>query len=536
METKTCALLLVSLALFAVSQARPLDEVRVSQSGPTLSDVEKSAKALGLGPNWRYEGNPAGFLATSQKSKEYSSRRELDVKTYDSIAQQQLALAWHCLLISQYWSYGTACFDKFQTSLDLMRGAQADLTKSDKQSALPDILKAKAEQDACKDNIDDSARDRKQAITYLELSDDYVDKTLAVLPTPSVNTVEPAADLPLPVASGSSGNPIDECWRGGDWKSDRQKLADCALGYGVGALGGKGGAVYTVTSTDDDPINPAPGTLRWGVVQETPLWIIFDHDMTFDLKAELIVTSFKTIDGRGANILFKDSACITLQEVTNVIVHNIKFHNCVPSRSQRIISSTSHTGNRGSSDGDSVSIWKGSDIWVDHCEFITSADGLVDVIAGSTGVTISNNFFDKHDKVMLLGAHDGETDDDNMKVTVMLNKFGPDCTQRLPRARRGRVHVVNNYYPDGWGIYAVGGSSGVRIRSEGNFFAAPNTQAKEVTKLIEGDWSIISINDHLANGATFHETGSGFSPEYSYSALAALDLPQATAAAGAIAY
>eukprot|EP00897_Mesotaenium_endlicherianum_P002529 jgi/Mesen1/2303/ME000155S01391 len=552
MEAKRCYLTaLLVLATFAcVSQARPLQATpgeAVVYSGPSLADVESSARAIGLGPNWKYEGNPAAFLAAAAASQDVevaSTRRELEVKSYESEAQTQLALAWHCLLISQYWAYGTPCFADFNVSLYQMRDAQAELTISHKQTAVELIAKAKTGQDACRDKIDDNARDKQQALTYLTLADDYVGSTLQFLPKPAENVgaadpaplVDPTPAVPA-VPAGTSGNPIDDCWMAGDWRADRQQLADCAEGYGAGALGGKGGEIYTVTSTEDDPVNPAPGTLRWGVVQDRPLWIIFAHDMTFSLKAELIVTSFKTIDGRGANVLFENGACMTLQEVTNVIVHNIKFHNCIPSPSQLIISSLSHTGHRGSSDGDSVSIWRGSDIWVDHCDFVTSADGLVDIVAGSTAVTISNNFFSKHDKVMLLGAHDGELDDNNLKVTVVLNKFGPECTQRMPRGRRGHVHVLNNYYPVGWGIYAIGGSSDVTIRSEGNFFVAPEDPTKKsLTKLIEGSWSVVSVDDHLENGAVFPTTGTGFSPDYAYTPVGVLDVPTVTARAGAIAY
>ncbi|GJM84710.1 hypothetical protein PR202_ga00406 [Eleusine coracana subsp. coracana] len=56
-----------------------------------------------------------------------------------------------------------------------------------------------------------------------------------------------------------TGNPIDDCWRcaGTDWRQDRQRLADCGIGFGRNALGGKGGPLYVVTdSSDRDPVNP----------------------------------------------------------------------------------------------------------------------------------------------------------------------------------------------------------------------------------------------------------------------------------------
>ena len=55
-------------------------------------------------------------------------------------------------------------------------------------------------------------------------------------------------------------------------------------------------------SGNDDPLNPKPGKLIHDVVRDEPLWIIFQRDMTIHLKSELIMNSFKTIDGRGASV------------------------------------------------------------------------------------------------------------------------------------------------------------------------------------------------------------------------------------------
>lgn len=67
----------------------------------------------------------------------------------------------------------------------------------------------------------------------------------------------------------SVGNPIDDCWmRLQSWGGgNRKRLAGCAQGYGAGALGGANGEMYLVTSNADDPLNPQPGTLRYGVTR-----------------------------------------------------------------------------------------------------------------------------------------------------------------------------------------------------------------------------------------------------------------------------
>lgn len=200
------------------------------------------------------------------------------------------------------------------------------------------------------------------------------------------------------------GNPIDSCWESEDnWASDRGKLADCSLGFGKGALGGKHGTIYKVTNGgDDDPVTPVPGTLRHAVIQDEPLWITFDSDMTIQLNEELIVNSYKTIDGRRAKVHIAGGACITIQNVRNIIIHGIFIHDCKPAGPAMVRSSPEHVGHRGVTDGDGISIFNSRDIWVDHCYLARCTDGLIDAIQGSTGLTYTNNYFEDHDKVMYI--------------------------------------------------------------------------------------------------------------------------------------
>lgn len=198
-----------------------------------------------------------------------------------------------------------------------------------------------------------------------------------------------------------TGNPIDDCWRcDRNWARNRKRLAECALGFGRGAVGGKYGRFYVVTnSADDDPVSPKPGTLRHAAIQEEPLWIIFRGDMRIQLKEELLVSSHKTIDGRGADVHIADGPCLTLQFVTNVIIHGLRIYNCRAAGNAMVRDSPYHYGWRTRSDGDAVSIFGGSHIWVDHLYLANCQDGLVDAIMGSTAITISNCYFTNHDKV-----------------------------------------------------------------------------------------------------------------------------------------
>lgn len=209
----------------------------------------------------------------------------------------------------------------------------------------------------------------------------------------------------LPTYSQRVFNPIDSCWRTkSNWATNRKALADCAVGFGQAAMGGKYGAIYVVTTPYDDPVNPRPGTLRYGVIQTKPLWIIFAKDMVIRLKNELLVNSFKTIDGRGAKVEITDGPCLTIQGVSHVIVHGISIHDCKPGKSGNVRSTPTHIGHRQGCDGDAISVFASSNVWIDHCYLARSSDGLIDVIHASTAITISNNYFSQHDKVRIISV------------------------------------------------------------------------------------------------------------------------------------
>ncbi|XP_027358994.1 pectate lyase-like [Abrus precatorius] len=317
-------------------------------------------------------------------------------------------------------------------------------------------------------------------------------------------------------------NPIDTCWRcDKDWASNRFKLAECGKGFGRRATGGLGGPIYVVTDeSDDDMENPRPGTLRYGVVLKGPVWIIFQRSMVITLKQELMVSSDKTIDGRGANVQIRDGAGITLQFVSNVIIHGIRIKNILSKEGGMIKDSYNHIGLRTRSDGDAISIFTASNLWIDHVSLSNCADGLIDVIQGSTAITISNCHMTKHNDVMLFGANDQHSEDKIMQITVAFNHFGQGLIQRMPRCRFGFVHVLNNDYTH-WMMYAIGGSSGPTILSQGNRFIAPNNDAaKEITHRdyaspeVWKNWQWQSEMDLFMNGAKFTTSGAPIKISY----------------------
>ncbi|KAL8160957.1 hypothetical protein V2J09_012446 [Rumex salicifolius] len=339
---------------------------------------------------------------------------------------------------------------------------------------------------------------------------------------------------PDPVSEGSNGtrrslrkkehgectaeNPIDACWRcREDWADNRKLLAECALGFGRNTTGGKDGEYYLVTDhTDDDVVTPKPGTLRFAVIQPRPLWIIFSRDMNLKLKAELMVTSDKTIDGRGYRIEISHGPGITIQFAHNIIIHNIKIHDIRPGNGGLLRDTSDHIGIRGADDGDGVCMFAATNIWLDHLSIYRCKDGIIDAVKVSTAITISNCHFTQHDDVMLFGASDFTPQDEAMQITVAFNNFGKKLVQRMPRCRYGFFHVVNNDYTY-WEMYAIGGTSHPTIISQGNRYTAPNNfQIKQVTQRNNWvgseykSWTWRSEGDLMLNGAFFVESGNPY--------------------------
>ncbi|XP_077247190.1 putative pectate lyase 4 [Tasmannia lanceolata] len=314
----------------------------------------------------------------------------------------------------------------------------------------------------------------------------------------------------------SSGmNVIDRCWRRSpNWARNRQQLATCSVGFAGKMTNNMGRGVrhYTVTDPSDDPIKPRQGTLRYGATLiRGKVWITFRRDMQIKLKKPLLVSSFTAIDGRGANVHIARGACLMLYRVRDVIIHGLRIHHCQKPIPGPVIGPGSKMMELGTSGGDAIALVKATKVWIDHNTLYRCQDGLLDVTRGSTDVTISNNWFRDHDKVMLLGHDDGYVRDKRMRVTVIFNHFGPNCIQRMPRVRHGYAHIANNFY-QGWGDYAIGGSMNPSIKSQANLFIAPKSGSKSVTWRFGGEgsgrsWNWRSVNDIFINGAQFEQTG-----------------------------
>ncbi|WOL08318.1 hypothetical protein Cni_G17071 [Canna indica] len=58
--------------------------------------------------------------------------------------------------------------------------------------------------------------------------------------------------------------------------------------------------------------------------------------MVIKLQQELMINSYNTIDGRGANVHIAYGAGLTIQFMQHVIIHNLHIHDIQPSSDDNI--------------------------------------------------------------------------------------------------------------------------------------------------------------------------------------------------------
>jgi len=142
-----------------------------------------------------------------------------------------------------------------------------------------------------------------------------------------------------------------------------------AEGFGVQAVGGRGGKVLFVTNLDDS----GPGSLRAAVEADGPRTVIFRISGTIALKSPLVIKKpYITIAGQtapGEGICLKDHALAI--DAEQVIVRYLR---CRP-------------GDNTKAESDALSVSSGRDIIVDHCSASWSVD---ETLSASTGGKLGN--------------------------------------------------------------------------------------------------------------------------------------------------
>jgi pectate lyase len=226
----------------------------------------------------------------------------------------------------------------------------------------------------------------------------------------------------------------------------------------------------------------------------------FNAAATPQLHPRLITTGVSKMDIKykngGLTIFSANGATIrhctfNIKSTHNIIVRNLKFD-------EMWEWDEATKGQYDKNDWDFIDLANGGtvyNVWIDHCTFTKSYDGIVDMKAGSTNVTLSwckytgddgatntnsfvwqqinaleanrsaytfynflrNNGFSTtnivqiiqgHDKTHLMGSNDQDPNNVNLSATFH-HLWMHNCWDRaVPRLRAGNVHDFNNYVDD----------------------------------------------------------------------------------------
>jgi pectate lyase len=305
-------------------------------------------------------------------------------------------------------------------------------------------------------------------------------------------------------------------------------------GGGQGGAGGSAGAGGTCMTPPAPPpligwATQAPGTTGGGnaapVVVTTPAAFTSAIGGSTPgvihvagvLSGSFAIGSNKTIIGVCGAELRGD---VHLNASANVIVRNLKIvgRNCTDSPSDC------------SGGEDAVSINGGAHhLWFDHLDVSDGSDGNLDITQGSDFVTVSWTKFSYssmrtdpmvgtsgHRFSNLIGASDTDASDvGHLNVTWHHNWWAENVNQRMPRSRRGQIHMLNNLFTSTGNSYCTNAGQDARLLVENSLYLNV-TGPLQVTQ----NGNIRSVGNVFMNtsGGTTNPGGTGFTPPYAYTA------------------
>ena len=206
---------------------------------------------------------------------------------------------------------------------------------------------------------------------------------------------------------------------------------------------------------------------------------------------------------------YRSAGVLKISSCTNIIIRNIKFVGpgpCDVGGSDLITA----TGN--------------VHLWVDHCDFTDGQDGNFDLTNGCNFCTVSwctfrytERAYD-HANSNLVGSSDSSTsDEDKLNITFAYNLWGEKCNQRMPMARFGTIHLLNNYYNCPGASLCMNPRKNSEFRIDGNYFEAGVTRPFSQS----GSKAYTFSGNYYASGYSQPSDKGTVNIPYSYTALPA---------------
>jgi autotransporter-associated beta strand protein len=205
--------------------------------------------------------------------------------------------------------------------------------------------------------------------------------------------------------------------------------------------GGTGGPVVTVTNGTD--FNTQINIAGPRIIQVQGVLSV----------GRIFTTANKTIIGLGTDATLFGN--LNVSDTTNVILRNLRV-----------------TGPA----NDGFTIWNAQHVWIDHCTFYDTGDGLCDINRGSQYVTVSwCKFFYvlqvEHRFTMIADGYINAGVTNFGYYTMHHNWWSTRANERMPASSDGRIHMYNNYFDCTNNSYSSNARNDTQILSVSNYYA-----------------------------------------------------------------
>ena len=215
------------------------------------------------------------------------------------------------------------------------------------------------------------------------------------------------------------------------------------------------------------------------------------------------------------NETYRNSGILSLRNCQNIIIRNITFigPGSIDVGGNDLLSCVNRTRN----------------CWIDHCAFMDGMDGNFDITGMSDFITVSWCTFRytehsyMHQNTNLVGYSDREVPG-YLNTTFAFNWWGTGCKQRMPMARVGKIHMLNNYFTSTTANNCINPRVNSEFLIEGNYVEKGVKHFYSQSGAIAVTWT---ADNYIAeaNGLPA-SVGAAVTVPYDYSVVPYCDVPK----------
>ena len=215
---------------------------------------------------------------------------------------------------------------------------------------------------------------------------------------------------------------------------------------------------------------------------------------------------------------FRNSGVLTLKNCSNIIIRNITFVG---------------PGSIDVGGSDLISATGAKHCWVDHCAFIDGMDGNFDITKSADFNTVSwctFSYTDRsymHQNTNLIGSSDSEATG-YLNTTFAFNWWGVGCKQRMPMARVGKIHMLNNYFSSTTAGNCINPRKNSEFLIEGNYFEQGVKSYYSQSGAIAVTWASSNHaeeSNYSGTPTSFSSYGADVTVPYDYTVASYSDVP-----------